>query len=277
MLLHRFTPLSNRAKRVQLYCYCLLTRGIVRLKHLTICYVKRRIWGDHDDSAGTKLCRVIGRGTSAGPARAADRGGDPGLWRARLPQYHGEGRVRGGGPYRALFLRVLCQQRGACWWRPSTPSRGGCSPAWRKSARRQRGTAEERGHAVLRAYYQMLKDDPDGARLFVIEIARVGPAVDAVWGALLLQFGEVLARMVRPGQRHQAEAGRTGARRRGRRGGADRQGMDQERLCAQRRCGCIGCAENLPRAGGIAPHSILSADTATLRRKTAEARRNHVW
>jgi AcrR family transcriptional regulator len=24
----------------------------------------------------------------------------------------------------------------------------------------QRGTAEERGHAVLRAYYQMLKDDP---------------------------------------------------------------------------------------------------------------------
>src|SRR5215468_9859716 len=58
------------------------------------------------------------------------------------------------------------------------------------------GTAEECGHAVLRAYYQMLKDDPDGARLFVIEIARVGPAVDAVWGALLLQFGEVLARMV---------------------------------------------------------------------------------
>lgn len=62
----------------------------------------------------------------------------------------------------------------------------------------QRGTAEERGHAVLRAYYQMLKDDPDGARLFVIEIARVGPAVDAVWGALLPQFGEVLARMVAP-------------------------------------------------------------------------------
>ena len=61
------------------------------------------------------------------------------------------------------------------------------------------GTPEECGHAVLRAYYQMLKDDPDGARLFVIEIARVGPAVDAVWGALLLQFGEVLARMMAPG------------------------------------------------------------------------------
>jgi AcrR family transcriptional regulator len=56
----------------------------------------------------------------------------------------------------------------------------------------------ECGHAVLRAYYQMLKDDPDGARLFVIEIARVGPAVDAVWGALLPQFGEVLTRMMAP-------------------------------------------------------------------------------
>ena len=60
------------------------------------------------------------------------------------------------------------------------------------------GTAEECGHAVLRAYYQMLKDDPDGARLFVIEIARVGPAVDAVWGALLPEFGEVLSRMMAP-------------------------------------------------------------------------------
>lgn len=60
------------------------------------------------------------------------------------------------------------------------------------------GTPEECGHAVLRAYYQILKDDPDGARLFVIEIARVGPAVDAVWGALLPQFGEVLSRMMAP-------------------------------------------------------------------------------
>jgi len=60
------------------------------------------------------------------------------------------------------------------------------------------GTAEERGHAVLRAYYQTLKDDPDGARLFVIEIARVGPAVDTVWATLLQEFGELLARMVAP-------------------------------------------------------------------------------
>jgi AcrR family transcriptional regulator len=60
------------------------------------------------------------------------------------------------------------------------------------------GTAEERGHAVLRAYYQMLKDDPDGARLFVIEIARVGPAVDEVWAALLSEFGELLSRTLAP-------------------------------------------------------------------------------
>ena len=58
----------------------------------------------------------------------------------------------------------------------------------------QTGTAEERGYAVLRAYYQMLKDDPDSARLFVIEIARVGPAVDEVWTALLVEFGELLSR-----------------------------------------------------------------------------------
>ena len=60
------------------------------------------------------------------------------------------------------------------------------------------GTAEERGQAVLRAYYQMLKDDPDSARLFVIEIARVGPAVDEVWGALLGEFGELLSRTLAP-------------------------------------------------------------------------------
>ena len=60
------------------------------------------------------------------------------------------------------------------------------------------GTPEERGHAVLRSYYQMLKNDPDGARLFVIEIARVGPGVDEVWAALLREFGELLSRTFAP-------------------------------------------------------------------------------
>ncbi len=60
------------------------------------------------------------------------------------------------------------------------------------------GPPEDCGRAVLRAYYQMLKDDPAGARLFVIEIARVGPAVDEVWAALLREFGELLSRTVAP-------------------------------------------------------------------------------
>jgi AcrR family transcriptional regulator len=61
------------------------------------------------------------------------------------------------------------------------------------------GTMDERGHAVLRAYYQALKDDPVGARLFVIEIARVGPAVDEVGAELVREFGELLSRTLAPG------------------------------------------------------------------------------
>src|SRR5215510_6918722 len=60
------------------------------------------------------------------------------------------------------------------------------------------GTADERCHAVLRAYFQALRDDPVGARLFVLEIARVGPAVDEVGATLLREFGELLARTLAP-------------------------------------------------------------------------------
>jgi AcrR family transcriptional regulator len=56
------------------------------------------------------------------------------------------------------------------------------------------GSADERCHAVLRTYFQSLKDDPVGARLFVLEILRVGPAVDEVGAALLREFGELLSR-----------------------------------------------------------------------------------
>lgn len=64
--------------------------------------------------------------------------------------------------------------------------------------REHQGSTEERGRAVLCGYYQILKDDPNGARLFVIEIARVGPAVDEVWSALLRAFGELLSRTFAP-------------------------------------------------------------------------------
>jgi AcrR family transcriptional regulator len=60
------------------------------------------------------------------------------------------------------------------------------------------GAADERCHAVLRAYFQALKVDPVGARLFVLEIARVGPAVDEVGAALLREFGELLSRTLAP-------------------------------------------------------------------------------
>jgi AcrR family transcriptional regulator len=60
------------------------------------------------------------------------------------------------------------------------------------------GSADERCHAVLRAYFQALKDDPVGARLFVLEISRVGPAVDEVGAALLREFGELLSRTLAP-------------------------------------------------------------------------------
>jgi AcrR family transcriptional regulator len=60
------------------------------------------------------------------------------------------------------------------------------------------GTADDRCRAVLRAYFQALKDDPVGARLFVLEIARVGPAVDEIGAALLREFGDLLSRTLAP-------------------------------------------------------------------------------
>jgi AcrR family transcriptional regulator len=60
------------------------------------------------------------------------------------------------------------------------------------------GKPAERGRAVLRAYYQILKDDPDGARLFVLEIARVGPAVDDVLASWMVDFGALLSRTLAP-------------------------------------------------------------------------------
>ena len=60
------------------------------------------------------------------------------------------------------------------------------------------GPPQDCARAVLRAYYQMLKDDPNGARLFVVEIARVGPAVDEALATWLREFGELLSRALAP-------------------------------------------------------------------------------
>src|ERR1700730_11012542 len=60
------------------------------------------------------------------------------------------------------------------------------------------GDADERCHALLRTYFQALKDDPVAARLFVLEISRVGPAVDDAGAALLREFGELFSRTLAP-------------------------------------------------------------------------------
>jgi AcrR family transcriptional regulator len=54
--------------------------------------------------------------------------------------------------------------------------------------------------AVLEAYYQILKDNPAGARLYVVEIARVGPSVDEVLERWMQEFGELLALTMSPQQ-----------------------------------------------------------------------------
>jgi AcrR family transcriptional regulator len=60
------------------------------------------------------------------------------------------------------------------------------------------GGADERCLAVLRTYFQALKDDPGAARLFVLEISRVGPAVDEAGAALLRDFADLLSRTLAP-------------------------------------------------------------------------------
>jgi AcrR family transcriptional regulator len=69
------------------------------------------------------------------------------------------------------------------------------------------GAPRDAARALLRAYFQILKDDPNGARLFVVEIARVGPAVDEVLAAWMAEFGELLARTLAPGRAPSARRG----------------------------------------------------------------------
>lgn len=56
-----------------------------------------------------------------------------------------------------------------------------------------------RTRAVLRAYYAMLRREPKAARVFLVEIAGVSPAVDRVSGAALKSFGLLLDAAVNDG------------------------------------------------------------------------------
>lgn len=72
-------------------------------------------------------------------------------------------------------------------------------------ARLQRAAADcaggppERAAAMLHAYYGALRESPDAARVFLVEIAGVSPAVDAVMTSTLERFGRLLADTIDPG------------------------------------------------------------------------------
>ncbi|WNG49542.1 TetR/AcrR family transcriptional regulator [Archangium minus] len=60
------------------------------------------------------------------------------------------------------------------------------------------GRPVERARAMLSAYYEALKNHPLSARVFLVEISGVSPAVDQVFEAFLRGFGELLARTLDP-------------------------------------------------------------------------------
>jgi AcrR family transcriptional regulator len=60
------------------------------------------------------------------------------------------------------------------------------------------GDALERTRMMLQAYYETLKGYPQSARVFLVEISGVSPAVDQALVAALEAFGELLARTLTP-------------------------------------------------------------------------------
>ncbi|OJH40672.1 TetR family transcriptional regulator [Cystobacter ferrugineus] len=60
------------------------------------------------------------------------------------------------------------------------------------------GDAIERTRTMLQAYYEALKDSPQSARVFLVEISGVSPEVDRAFVAALEAFGALLARTISP-------------------------------------------------------------------------------
>ncbi|MFY0523420.1 TetR/AcrR family transcriptional regulator [Archangium gephyra] len=56
----------------------------------------------------------------------------------------------------------------------------------------------ERARAMLSAYYEALKAHPQSARVFLVEISGVSPAVDQALEASLRALGDLLARTIDP-------------------------------------------------------------------------------
>lgn len=60
------------------------------------------------------------------------------------------------------------------------------------------GGPVERARTMLTAYYEALKGHPQSARVFLVEISGVSPAVDQALEASLRELGELLARTLDP-------------------------------------------------------------------------------
>jgi len=60
------------------------------------------------------------------------------------------------------------------------------------------GDAAARGRAMLRAYFQALQAQPRPARVFLMEIRGVSPAVDAAFEQALAQIGAATTQVVAP-------------------------------------------------------------------------------
>jgi AcrR family transcriptional regulator len=67
-----------------------------------------------------------------------------------------------------------------------------------KASAEATGGAAERVRAMLTAYYAALQLHPQSARVFLVEISGVSPAVDQALEASLRGFGELLARTLDP-------------------------------------------------------------------------------
>ncbi len=100
--------------------------------------------------ASSRKARLYGgmdaEGTPHRAAAEADRRGGRGLWRGRLPRRDGQGDLRGRRADRALFLRVLRQQRGPAD-RRLRPCR---RPLARGDDRRRGGCRRRRGSKAAR-------------------------------------------------------------------------------------------------------------------------------
>lgn len=60
------------------------------------------------------------------------------------------------------------------------------------------GGPVDRARAMLTAYYEALQGHPQSARVFLVEISGVSPAVDQALDASLREFGDLIARTLAP-------------------------------------------------------------------------------